>query len=416
MKKILFLRDLKTAALNQLSVKLEAEGFCVDHPQNGETRWLEDVKITEPDVVLMEVLPNNAWERRQLCKVLRHESETEAIPIILLGEAQSGGSERPQVDYLLDVLNAGANDYLQAPYELSEIIGKVNTAIRHTASMEKATILANQLNTVNEELYQRNIQIEKELHIARQLQQSLLPQVCPLPDDAVEAGPMFTKMHYIDSKLRISGIYLPCDALGGDLYDVLKFQDNAIGVSITDVSGHGVPAGFITAIFKTSLYRITHQLKNPSDVLYHLNNELFDIIKTGDYVTSLYLRIDMDTLALQCAGAGHPYPFFYKASENKIYRLQKNGTPLVWVKDIDYPEDGIQLESGDKVFLFTDGVSELKNPNNEMYGEERIEKILLQSIHSQSPYLTDDLIGDLSDYTEGAPLEDDISMVLIEAL
>lgn len=422
MKKILLMREAQSLLPTQLSVQLEAEGFCVDHPLHDQSQWTEAVSSMNPDMILMEVWPGDYLEKYQFCHHLRQDIKTEHIPILLLGvpnegNGGNGGLERTQLHYLLEGLHAGANDYLQAPYELPELVGKIKAALRLRASMEKSQGMTEQLNALNEELYQRNMQVEKELHIARQLQQSLLPTPLTLPEsDQDDFGPMYTKIHYQDEKLRVSGIYLPCDALGGDLYDVLKFQDNALGVSITDVSGHGVPAGFITAIFKTSLYRITHQMSDPAQVLYHLNNELFDIVKTGDYVTSLYLRIDLETLELECAGAGHPYPIYYCAATQQVDRLQKNGTPLVWVRDIDYPKDTIQLSPGDKLYLFTDGVSELKNPAGEMYGEDRIISILLEGIREEMPYLTDYLIGNLSDYTEGLPLEDDISMVLVEAL
>lgn len=416
MKKVFLLREPQSQLSRQLGVLLEAEGFCVDHPQSeGCDQWLENVKALQPDVILLEVQQNTYLTRYQLCHQIRQDGETENIPILLLGAEQQNGNAGADLHCLLEGLHVGANDYLRAPYDIAELVGKINAALRLKASLEKAQVLAEQLNSVNEELYQRNIQVEKELHIARQLQQSLLPPALPVADEDSEFGPMFTRIHYEDEKLRVSGIYLPCDALGGDLYDMLKLPDNTLGVSITDVSGHGVPAGFITAIFKTSLYRITHQDSDPANVMYHLNNELFDIVKTGDYVTSVYLRINLETMMLECSGAGHPYPFYYRASDKTMNRLQENGTPLVWVRNIEYPKDSIQLASGDKVFLFTDGVSELRNPAGEMFGEERLESALMEAIRAESPYLTDVLIGQLSDFTEGAPLEDDISMVLVEA-
>ncbi len=413
MKKILLLSNAQSILPSQLGVKLEAEGFCVNHPAHEMHEWLSEIDAHQPDLILMELLEDNMLELCRLCHRLRQESHTESIPILLLGGPSVNGNGNA-LNALLEGLQAGANDYLQTPFGMPELLSKIHTALRMKNLVERSQVLANQLNSVNEELYQRNIQVEKELHIARQLQQSLLPPAIPQPED--DSAPIFTKIHYQDDKIRISGIYLPCDALGGDLYDVIKFPDEALGISITDVSGHGVPAGFITAIFKTSLYRITHQQTDPSVVLYHLNNELFDIVKTGDYVTSIYLRIDPQTMQLDCAGAGHPYPFYYCAKEHAIHRLKKNGTPLVWVRDIEYPLDSIQLSPGDKVFLITDGISELKNPAGEMYGEDRVTNHLLEAIEAGAPYLTDELIGNLSDYTEGAPLEDDISMVLIEAL
>ena len=318
------------------------------------------------------------------------------------------------LDMLIEGLHVGADDYIKPPVTLMELVSKIQSALRSNDSLDKARELSSQLNQVNDELTQRNLQIEKELYIARQLQQSLLPRAIVKPDETQMDGPMMTCVNYQDERIRVSGIYLPCDALGGDLYDVIQLQDGALGVSITDVSGHGVPAGFITAIFKTALYRSTLQHRYPSDVLYHLNNELYQLVKTGDYVTSVFVYIDAEARNLWCSGAGHPYPYLYQAATGTIVRLEKNGTPLVWVPDMPYPQDEFPLGPGDKLFLFTDGVTELRNTDGDMFGEERLADCLRDAIQTETPYINDHIITTLSDFTQGEPLADDLTMVLIE--
>lgn len=417
MKRVLFLGNGTSPMASRIRAELPSEGFDIleaSLPGGGMDHWVDTVRTTQPDVLLMEVGYPHYLDHYRICHELRQDPILQAVPILLLAEPE-GPDTAHDVGYLLEGLNAGANDYLKLPYEMAEIIAKLNTAYRLRASLDKARVLTEQLNTVNDELYQRNVKVEKEMYVARQLQQSLLPHAMPIADDSEDA-PLFTRIHFQDARLRISGIYLPCDALGGDLYDVLKFPDGTLGVSITDVSGHGLPAGFITAIFKTSLYRITQQFPDPADVLKHLNNELFDIVKSGDYVTSLYLRLDLGAMVAECAGAGHPYPFYYNAATDNMIRLKENGTPLVWVRDMDYPKDTVSLAPGDKLFIFTDGVSELKNPAGDMFGEERIEACLREAMAIGASFLTDYLIGTLSDFTEGAALDDDISMVMIEIL
>lgn len=421
MKKIMLLQNPGSLLSQEIGHLLTSQGYNVQAPPaESAINWVTEVQADQPDLILMELSSVAECETHyRFCQQLRQSSDTEHIPILLLDGHPvelNGGKTDQSVRTLVQGLRMGASDFIRSPYHMDEVIGKIQTALRLKTSLERAKVLTRQLNEVNEQLYQRNIQVEKELYIARQLQQSLLPAPLPFPDNSAEGAAMFTRLHYQDEKLRITGIYLPCDALGGDLYDVLKFKDNRLGVSITDVSGHGVPAGFITAIFKTSLYRITHETDDPAEVLYRLNNELFDIVKTGDYVTSLYLHIDLDTLSVVCSGAGHPYPYFYNAQDKNISRLKENGTPLVWAKDIPYPKDNLQLEPGSKIFLFTDGVSELKNPNGDLYGEDLLEQTLRRGIETDAPYLLDNVIESLSDFTEGAPLADDITMVLIEAL
>jgi serine phosphatase RsbU (regulator of sigma subunit) len=287
-----------------------------------------------------------------------------------------------------------------------------------------------QLSAMNSELYDRNVLIENELYGARQMQQGLLPLA--LPDDDyplrsesesneanTERGFRFCQLHYRDTQLKVSGLYLPCDALGGDLYDVVKFKDDSLGVTMADVSGHGVPAGFITALFKSSFYRMTHAYQRPDEILYHLNNEMAALIKTGDYITGLYCRFVDDGSRIQFAGAGHPYPMLYRARTGEVELLEENGPPLVWMPGMAYNMIETPFEPGDKLLLYTDGITEMQAPNDELFGEERLIalfKTLAEASNKERQYLPllDLTLRHMSDYTQGRPLGDDLSMVLVE--
>lgn len=398
--------------LSTLQQRLEEQGYeFISHRNNREL--VEEIKAEQPDLILMA--PTQPEQNSfKACQVLKNDPDTENIPVIFIhSQAQENGE-------LLQSFESGATDLIALEAGEIELMARLKAAIRSKRALSQSVQLAQQLNKMNTELYERNLQVEKELYVARQLQQSLLPPY--LPDSNPPEGdlPNFSKCHYRDDKLKISGVYLPCDALGGDIYDVIKFPNGTTGVAIADVSGHGVPAGFITAIFKSSFYRITHNHTSPADILFHLNNELADIVKTGEYVTAIYSQVcpreeGSSQLAFEFSGAGHPYPLYYKAAEGKVYRLKENGTPLVWIKNMEYPLGRIDLEPGDKILMFTDGITEMRNIHGAMYSEEALEAIFLKMVQDQSPRLLDELIQILSDFTEGHPLEDDVSVVLIEA-
>jgi sigma-B regulation protein RsbU (phosphoserine phosphatase) len=388
----------------------------IQHDQTQE--MLQEIKTSQPDLVLLDPsLPDQ--QSYQFCENLKNDPETENIPVIFMNTQSPGRHE------LLKSFASGATDFISIATDSSEVVARVQAAIRNKRIASQSATLAAELSQMNTELYARNIQVEKELYVTRQLQQSLLP---PFLKEEANASPEgssvghLAKYHYKDDHMRISGVYLPCDALGGDIYDVIKFPSGNVGVAIADVSGHGVPAGFITAMFKTSLYRTTHNYTVPNDIMFHLNNELADMVKTGEYVTAIYCQIqpyaENQQRLLSFSGAGHPYPYHYQAAEDKIVTLQENGTPLVWVKDMQYPLGQIALEPGDKVLMYTDGITEMRNEQGELYGEEALEALLLnlirQSQKDQTPIL-DALIQALSDFAQTHPMEDDLSVVLIEA-
>jgi len=405
-------------SLAELRTRLETMGYeLIAHRRDREV--VEEIKSSQPDLILLDpTLPEH--QGFKMCETLKNDPDTENIPVIFIHTRPSGNG------MLLKSFESGATDFVSIEAGEVEVLARLQAAIRNKQAASQAVSMAQQLNKMNTELYERNLQVEKELYVTRQLQQSLLPPIlkedAPQSDAPPEEGVQgsFSKCHYKDEKLRISGVYLPCDALGGDIYDVIKFPNGTVGVAIADVSGHGVPAGFITAIFKSSFYRITHNHSEPGDILYHLNNELADIVKTGEYVTAVYGRIQPDEadpgkLCMDYTGAGHPYPLYYKASENRVIRLKENGTPLVWIKNMEYPMGRIALEPGDQVLMFTDGISEMRNIQGELYGEEALEALFLKLVQENSGQILDDLIQVLSDFTEGHPLEDDLSVVLIEA-
>jgi phosphoserine phosphatase RsbU/P len=333
------------------------------------------------------------------------------------------GSQNLPVEIQEKAFQVGITDFIQCSQDIhkdfKQLLPRIQRALEQKREGEKSTQLMHQLNQDLKELYDRNIQVEKELYVTRQLQQSLLPKVIPSEKKSSPSDtglPELARLHYKDQKIQISGIYIPCDSLGGDLYDINKFKNDTIGITVADVSGHGVPAAFVTAIYKAVFYRMTNTYEGAGEILYHLNNELNNIVKTGEYVTCIYCRVKDEGKSFEYSGAGHPYPVHYVHAENKINRLTENGTPLIWFRDMEYPTTQVPLGPGDKILLFTDGISEMKSPDKELYGEERLEALFLKLIHESPDTILDKIMEEMSEYCQGEALEDDMSMVLIEVL
>lgn len=385
-----------------------------------DEQFLEKVKDIKPALILLSAHLSDV-DSFSLCQRLKCDQATDTIPVIFIGQTAD-------TQLLVKSLDHGGSDFFPVQSPVTELMARVQSALRTKHLLNQSDALASQLREMNTELYERNLQVEKELHVTRQLQQSLLPKVLPdapkpasaesssTPSEEGMGDISFAKCHYRDEKIRISGVYLPCDALGGDLYDIIRFNEDSLGVTIADVSGHGVPAAFVTAIYKAAFYRATLTYESAGDVMFHLNNELYHIVKTGEYVTSLYCRLLEGGKVMEYSGAGHPYPLFYHAADQSLERLKENGTPLVWVKDMEYPNVQVSLEPGDRILLFTDGISEIKNAQREMFGEEALEALFMSLIQEHPDRILDKLIEALSNFTQGHPLDDDMSLVLIEVL
>jgi len=409
---------------------------------------LSTIQSSRPGLVLFES-PRGASETvmefLKLLSVLKSSPDTETLPLFVLFHARSykfGSTAHTLDPQVKEAFEKGAYDVLILSETSSheqihakiyeEAVLRIQSALRHGRRCHQAITLSQQLSKMNADLYERNLQVEKELYVTRQLQQSLLPPYLPSSAGGgdMETELSISKCHYHNHRMRISGLYLPCDALGGDFYDVAQFGDDTVGVSLADVSGHGVPAAFITAMYKSAFYRISHNYSAANDILHHINNELIDIVKTGDYITALYMRIMLNSegaqiatpsgnssdIAVEFSGAGHPYPLYYSARTGQIQRLTENGPPLVWVRNSDYPLMTFILEPNDKLLLYTDGVTDIRNRDGDLLGEKALESAFLELVDKEGQVVLDSLLSKLSDFADAQALEDDMSMVLIEAL
>ena len=262
------------------------------------------------------------------------------------------------------------------------------------------------------DLCHEKARMERDLYIARQLQQSMLPKV--LNQNGLAEQFLYAKPHFSSADLLISGFYLSCDALGGDLYDIFQINENEHLLCVIDVSGHGVAASFITAIIKASMYQIFQETQNPGEILDHLNRELIRIVKTGDYATAWMGKYNRQTKELTYSVAGHPHPVHYQAKANECATLKGKGLPLGWVEGMAFEESTITLHPGDRFCVYTDVATEMVNDADEMFGEDALCKTLLETAESGEHQTLDELVMRLSDHSNAAPINDDVSMLLLE--
>jgi sigma-B regulation protein RsbU (phosphoserine phosphatase) len=240
--------------------------------------------------------------------------------------------------------------------------------------------------------------MEKELAIARDIQVSLLPQASPQL-----AG------------YEIASVFHPCYSVAGDYFDFLPVSDCELAVAIGDVSGKGTPAALIMACLQASLRTLTAlHLTDPVLTIQKINQLLCES-QSSKYVTFFYGILNFQTHQLSYVNAGHCYPLIAKQNGN-IDRLESGGTVLGFFKDAGYKSSTYTLDPGDSMLLYTDGVSEMMNRDEEEFGVERIIQILLR--HRSDPVLKirDSLVNALQTYREDQPQGDDTTFILLKRL
>ncbi len=253
-----------------------------------------------------------------------------------------------------------------------------------------------QVKKLYEKTQEQNLKLKREVDMARKLQASLLPG----PTD--------------DPRADLSLIYFPCEALGGDFVDVFYVDSSHLGMYIADVSGHGVQASLLTVFLRST---INKKLLSPSKALEELYYE-FNQSKLDEelYITIFYAIIDLDNKTMLYSNAGlNVTPVVY--SENRFELLRMPGIPISnWMERPEYKDGSLSLLQGDKFFLYTDGILEMKNLNSEQYGENRLLEILLRSHLNPKQLLLKikQSAFSFAGVKSADDLQDDITLALLE--
>ncbi|MCP4135126.1 MAG: AAA family ATPase [bacterium] len=275
------------------------------------------------------------------------------------------------------------------------------TVHNRTLELEKANekLIQNALDIAeaNEKLGARNRVIEEELVVARQLQGKLLPEEIPEI-----------------SGYRAGVTYIPMDTVGGDFYDI-KANNDFVELFIADVSGHGLPGAFLSVITKMAFENIRER-KSIRTVLYRVNDVVCRYTVRSNFVTAFYCMIDRDSNKMRYCNAGHFPPIIYRKKEDVFFELWAKGHPLGWFKTIKLEEIEFRLESGDRVLLFTDGITECEDSARSQFGEERFKDFIRKNSALAPEDFSRAIIAHLKEYSEKDKFDDDLCLVVFDVL
>ncbi len=255
-------------------------------------------------------------------------------------------------------------------------------------------------------------QLRDDLAMARELQEAFLPRRYPcFPAAAAPA----------DSALRFHHHYASADLVGGDFFSLHAFSDTEAGVFICDVMGHGVRAALITAIVRTLVGEWVHIERDPGRLLAKLNSLLTPLIKQEEllvFATAFFLTVDVATGRVRFATAGHPPPVWVRRRLGQAVALTPPGLPigpvLALAPDSLYATGEAQLEAGDRLLLYTDGLIEIENGLREEYGVARLQAAA--AAHGAEPLeeFFVRLRENIRAFAEGNPFDDDICLVGVD--
>ncbi|MDZ7347013.1 MAG: SpoIIE family protein phosphatase, partial [candidate division KSB1 bacterium] len=245
--------------------------------------------------------------------------------------------------------------------------------------------------------------LQQEMHIAKQIQQTLLPSEFPELEG-----------------YEIAAYYAAAKEVGGDFYDFVEVDKDTVGVAVADVSGKGVPGAFVMTMIRTALRSEARGIKDAAEVLAKVNDFVVNDMKKGMFVTLLYVIIDSKRRRINFASAGHNPLILHRPSKNKTYYLNPRGFPIgIALPDKDLfrrsiESDTISLAEDDIILVYTDGVTEAMNPKRRLFGEERFLNVIRECGGKTAQEFIETLKKELKSFTEGNEQNDDITVVAIK--
>ncbi|MCB1193923.1 MAG: fused response regulator/phosphatase [Leptospiraceae bacterium] len=331
--KILAIDDQKPI-LDELQDLLSSEGYEVFLASEGEEGF-QKAKSIIPDLIISDIdMP--VMNGYLLLKKLKADPVTSSIPLIFL-------TAKSKMDDLRYGMNLGADDYIPKPFRMDDLKNAVQIRLK------KQNLFLRQIENISKELQEFHF----DLDIAEEIQQKLLPE-----------------KEKINNRVKYVYEFLPLNRVGGDILSITDLNDSILRFFLADATGHGIHASLITMCIKAEYKEITYKHSSPGTLLGELNNRFCQ--KYQELSTFFpCIVVDVHTKTGEMKYASGAFSSVLKNGSELVY-LRNTGTLVGLKEDFPFETKTYQLHAGDKILLYTDGVTETMNTKDELFGEEII--------------------------------------------
>ncbi|HEY6192366.1 MAG TPA: SpoIIE family protein phosphatase [Bacteroidota bacterium] len=286
-------------------------------------------------------------------------------------------------------MNRGAFDFVTKPIDFNDLELTINKTLHHLEIIKRAG-----------EEHEQLVSVQSDLNTATKIQQSILPRTFPPFPSRTEMD-IFAQM-------------ITAKEVGGDFYDFFFIDQDRLAIVVGDVSGKGVPAAIFMAVSRTLLKSIAMQIGNPGECLRRVNTLLIPESNMAMFVTIFYGILNTRTGEIQYTNGGHNPPYVVR-NNGSVEPLQPTeGLLLGMLDDIEYDVKKISLQPGEKLFMFTDGVTEAMNHLRELYGESNLITCLQQSKDLPLREMVQSVYTSVEKFEAGFPHADDITMLVLQ--
>jgi sigma-B regulation protein RsbU (phosphoserine phosphatase) len=364
--------DDSATNLQVLVRTLHGSGHRILVARDGPTA-LDIAQKARPDLVLLDVMMP-VIDGFEVCRTLKAEPRTRDIAVIFM-------SARGEVSDKVSGLELGAVDYITKPIQAEEVLARVATHLSRL-HLERA-------------LRESRDRLDHELAGAARMQRSILPAAMP-------EHPAVTFAAYYETSRHA----------GGDYYDVITLDANRFGIMVADVSGHGAPAAIVMAMIRAVLHTYPGVPDDPPAVLHHINRHFRFLWDTAMYATAVYGVLDAARGTIRLSLAGHPPPLLVRSGE-AVQAVPIEATMcLLWDELGDIPTAEHALRAGDRLVLYTDGITERSARDGSMYDPEQFSAALTRIGAAPPAEIVREIVAELERFAAGHEPDDDQTLLI----
>src|SRR5215510_11974851 len=280
------------------------------------------------------------------------------------------------IELAVDAMHRGACEFVQKPWDNAHLLRVVNEQMKRSR-----------------ELREKRLNEQWEQQEAAQIQRALMPGEIAAPDG-----------------LTVVASSQSARTVGGDYYDVIRIDEERLGICIADVMGKGLGAALLMSNLQAAVRMLAPQMTDSSELCNRVNEVISANSVPGKFITFFYCVVDLEQKRITYTNAGHNWPILARAT-GKCERLGTDDVVLGTLRQWHYHQQVLQLRSGDRVVLFTDGITECAGPDNVEFGEERLLGLVSQNVQLPADEMKDLVLKSAHDHC-GGPMTDDATLIV----
>jgi len=388
MESRILIADDQPDVLKALCLLLKGHGYTTE-TVTSPADLFEALGRAEFDLLLMDLnYARDTTSGREGLDLLTRLKAIESVPpiVVMTGWATVG--------IAVEAMQRGVTDFVEKPWTNSQLLEVLSKQITLGRERRESARLAVQETQAQKVIASQFHEQEHEIAEARAIQEGFLPKEIPQL-----AG------------YEIAAAWQSARVVGGDYFDVLPFDAEMCGLCIADVAGKGLPAALLMSNLQAAVRGLASPSLAPEDLCSRLNALLCRNIASDRFVTLFYAQLDGPSRQLRYVSAGHNPPFVVRR-DGSHERLREGGVVLGVFANQKFKSDITQLQSGDRLVLYTDGVTEACNSDDEEFGEDRLLRVLQENASSPAVEIQKEILQSVADFSR-RPWQDDATLLVV---